>query len=220
MKENKKTLIIVLILLIAIPLIIYLVRQQQILRSRAGTFGTAPIQFTGDNVYSLPNGRVGFTTVNGQPTVNLLLTSNLGSSNSPSATIQPSPTASAGTASPTSILPSPTPGGGQSLTPTTVAGGIKNPDFDCVTNISDSVVNSCLTEAPLGHGGYVGSVPGCDQSGTFRICTSNTEACGSTTIGVRNSNQHCRNQGVCLLGSGYNSWRVIETSVVMPCSQE
>jgi len=77
--SNKKNLISLLLLGIlglALPLIINLVQKQQIFKSRADI---VPITFTGDNVFSLPDGKKAFRLdATGSANVDIDLISPLG----------------------------------------------------------------------------------------------------------------------------------------------
>ena len=112
-KLNRKNLISILILgtlVLAIPLTIYLVRQQQVLKGKA--LGTPPIEFIGpaNSLITLSGGRIGLKVSEGaQASVDLRLTSPFGAP--PSGVIQPTQT------------PTPTTPGGTQPTPTTPAGG-------------------------------------------------------------------------------------------------
>ena len=80
--KNKKNLINILIigiLVVALPLIIFLVRQQQDLRGKA--LGSPPIEFMGPagSLVTLPGGKIGLKVTPGQlATVELRLTSPFG----------------------------------------------------------------------------------------------------------------------------------------------
>lgn len=75
-KKNLVSLLILLILILAIPLGINLVKTQQIIKSRATS---DPIVFTGESVVDLPGGKKGFKlNTEGKAIVKLELTSTLG----------------------------------------------------------------------------------------------------------------------------------------------
>ncbi len=75
-KKNKIRLIVSVLFLVALPAIIYLVQHPQIFKGRA--VGGA-IEVFGSNIIDLPNGKKAFTlNSQGQPVVNLRLTSPLG----------------------------------------------------------------------------------------------------------------------------------------------
>jgi len=133
--KNKKNLInilILLILVVALPLIIYLVRQQQDLRGKA--LGSPPIEFMGPagSLVTLPGGKIGLKVTPGQAaTVELRLTSPFGvpgsGSNQPTNTAQP-------TSQPTSVQPTtvqltqaPTPTSSQQPSPTTTSSNPLSP---------------------------------------------------------------------------------------------
>ncbi len=75
-KRNKTNLIVLIVLLVAAPVLLYLVTHPQIFRPKAGG-GT--IEVFGDNIINLPNGQKGFTVnAQGQPVINIRLTSPFG----------------------------------------------------------------------------------------------------------------------------------------------
>lgn len=92
-RRNLVTILVLAVLVVAIPLTIYLVRQQQILRSKA--FGSPPIEFFGTGVTS---GNPPTTT---SQNVQLKLTYGLVSTPSPTPTPTPTP--------PITSTPTPTP---------------------------------------------------------------------------------------------------------------
>ncbi|TSC66493.1 MAG: hypothetical protein CEO21_179 [Microgenomates group bacterium Gr01-1014_80] len=106
-KKNIIQLLVLGILVLAVPVILSLVRQQQILKGRA--LGSPPVEVVGpvNRLTTLSNNRIGLITDIGQQAlVDLRLTSNLGP---PVGTITPSPTVTpAVTSTPTPSLTGPT----------------------------------------------------------------------------------------------------------------
>lgn len=81
MIERKKlNIFVVIILLLGVILGIYLVKQTQIFKPKAGG---GQLEFFGDNIQELPGGQQGFTLDSkGEAKVNLRLTSPLGPASS------------------------------------------------------------------------------------------------------------------------------------------
>jgi hypothetical protein len=112
--QNKKTLVILLIIAVALPVLIFLAQQTQIFRPRA----TAdPIVFTGPNVTPGPSGRRVLRLNNqGQAETNLELSSRLGPP--PPANFTPPPSPSRTPSPVPSSSPNPSPSRSPSPSPT------------------------------------------------------------------------------------------------------
>lgn len=77
-KKNLINLLLLAILVLALPLVIQTVRQQQIIKSRAAA---DPIVFVSDNVVDLPDGKKGFKLdAAGKATLELEINSSIESS--------------------------------------------------------------------------------------------------------------------------------------------
>lgn len=85
----------------------------------------------------------------------------------------------------------------------------KNQNYNCLTSLA---VTACTSTRPSGTAGYVGSVPVCGGSDTFRRCYSywNT-GCGFWGTPGGYCGAGCRS------GGWRRSWKTSDTSLTMPC---